>query len=67
LKRREQEWAARRLVARKFASARESVSRTLKSWGVSTHDRTAAVAPITADVNPTADFIPRRLGSSGVF
>lgn len=67
LKRREQEWAARRLVARKFASARESVSRTLKSWGVSAHDRTAAVAPITADVNPTADFIPRRLGSSGVF
>ena len=35
---REQDWAARRLVARKFASARDSVTRTLKSWGVSTQD-----------------------------
>jgi uncharacterized membrane protein len=65
LKRRERDWAARRLVARKFAYARDSVARTLKSWGVS-GDGTGISPPITADVNPTADFIPKRFGSSGV-
>lgn len=34
LREREEEWATRRLVARKFASARDSVLRTLRSWGV---------------------------------
>jgi len=66
LKWREQDWAARRLVARKFAYARDSVARTLKSWGVSPGDGTGISPPITADVNPTADFIPKRFGSSGV-
>jgi len=66
LKRREQDWAARRLVARKFAYARDSVARTLQSWGVSADDGTGIAPPITADVNPTADFIPKRFGSSGV-
>ncbi len=65
LKAREQDWAARRLVARKFAYARDSVARTLKSWGVSADDG-GLTPPITADINPTADFVPKRFGSSGV-
>ena len=36
LRRREVAWAERRLVARKFQAARDSVSATLKKWGVST-------------------------------
>lgn len=67
LKEREQEWAARRLVARKFASARDSITRTLTSWGVSTADGLDSIEPpMIADVNPEADFIPKRFGSSGV-
>ena len=66
---REQDWAARRLVARKFASARDSVARTLKSWGVSTQDLMdieGGDGPIVADVNPSAQMLPNRFGSSGV-
>lgn len=36
LRRREVAWAQRRLVARKFQAARDSVAATLKKWGVST-------------------------------
>jgi len=31
-------WAERRLVARKFKAARDSISRTLSKWGVSPED-----------------------------
>jgi uncharacterized membrane protein len=34
LRRREVEWAKRRLVARKFAAARDSINSTLSKWGV---------------------------------
>jgi hypothetical protein len=34
LRQREMDWAARRLVARKFDNARKSIQRTLTSWGV---------------------------------
>ena len=66
---REQDWAARRLVARKFASARESVTRTLKSWGVSSADLAdieSGEGPLVADVNPHSPMLPNRFGSSGV-
>ena len=66
---REQDWAARRLVARKFASARESVTRTLKSWGVSSADLAdieSGDGPLVADVNPRSPMLPNRFGSSGV-
>lgn len=65
LKQREQDWATRRLVARKFASARDSISRTLKAWGVSSTDFNND-EPLVADINPSAGEIPNRLGSSGV-
>ena len=66
---REQDWAARRLVARKFASARESVAKTLKSWGVSgaeLADIENGQGPLVADVNPNSPMLPNRFGSSGV-
>lgn len=66
---REQDWAARRLVARKFANARDSVARTLKSWGVSSQDFMAiedGEGPLVADVNPRSQMLPNRFGSSGV-
>lgn len=67
LKQREQDWATRRLVARKFASARDSVKRTLKAWGVTTPVLPGdGVEPLVADINPTAGELPHRLGSSGV-
>ena len=34
LRKREVDWAKRRLVARKFAAARDSVNSTLRRWGV---------------------------------
>ncbi len=74
LREREQDWAARRLVARKFASARDSVTRTLKSWGVTAptlpkFDQFGL--PEVADVDPTSTSQPppshiHHLGSSGV-
>lgn len=55
LKAREQDWAAKRLVARKFSSARDSVTKTLSSWGVNT-DQFAELNDIEplvgADINP---------------
>ncbi len=69
LRQREQDWAARRLVARKFASARDSVTRTLKSWGVSSQDFLSiedGEGPLVADVNPHSQMLPNRFGSSGV-
>ena len=35
LRKREVEWARRRLIARKFAAAREAINTNLKKWGVS--------------------------------
>ncbi|MEI6622705.1 MAG: alpha/beta-hydrolase family protein, partial [Actinomycetes bacterium] len=39
LREREQAWAARRMIARKFAKTRESVARTLQKWGVKKPDQ----------------------------
>lgn len=68
LKAREQDWATRRLIARKFAGARDSVARTLASWGVALPelpDVTGVSGPAVADINPLADRLPH-LGTSGV-
>jgi len=68
LKAREQDWATRRLVARKFARARESISNTLQSWGV----RPAAVLgrlnsePVleVAEIDPTERRVTHHLDSA---
>ena len=54
LRRREVAWAQRRLVARKFQAARDSVAATLKKWGVSSADAGAA-SPL--DSMPDLDAI----------
>ena len=68
LREREEEWATRRLVARKFASARESVLRTLRSWGVKPPPLPGAddTAPLyeVAEVDPHAPSLLHRLDSS---
>lgn len=68
LRARESEWATRRLVARKFANARDSVTRQLTSWGVSVPnlpDLDTLGIPEVADIDPTKSII-QTLGSSGV-
>ncbi len=47
LRRREQQWATRRLIARKLDRARRSVERQLAEWGVE--------APPVADLDPAAE------------
>ena len=44
LRRREQQWATRRMVARKLGRARESIERQLAAWG----------QPVMADLDPAA-------------
>lgn len=67
LREREQQWATRRLVARKFARARESISQTLRSWGLRP---AAALAELSepalqgADINPADRVVHRHLDSS---
>jgi uncharacterized membrane protein len=65
LRAREREWAARRMVASKFASARASVVGQLQRWGVDT-------ATLDMDAESTATLargdisgLFRRIGSSG--
>lgn len=60
LRQREQDWATRRLVAKKFAGARDSVARTLKAWGVKAPNISLDQfgMPEVADINPTADAPP---------
>lgn len=53
LRRREVVWAERRLVARKFSAARESVVTTLKKWGVPATD--SGVSPL--DSMPDLDAL----------
>lgn len=68
LRARESEWATRRLVARKFANARDSVTRQLTSWGVSVPEPAGPGhlgIPEVADIDPTKSII-QTLGSSGV-
>ncbi|MGV1036795.1 MAG: alpha/beta-hydrolase family protein [Candidatus Nanopelagicales bacterium] len=68
LRSRESEWATRRLVARKFANARDSVARQLTSWGVNVPnlpDLDSLGIPEVADIDPTKSII-QTLGSSGV-
>lgn len=57
LRRRETEWAARRMIARKLDRARRSITETLEKWGSPTVD--------VADLDPTAEAPEtglRRLG-----
>ena len=65
---REQDWAARRLVARKFASARESVtdSEVMGSVERGPGRYRERRGPLVADVNPHSPMLPNRFGSSGV-
>ena len=69
LREREQEWATKRLVARKFAGARASIRRTLKGWGVSGSKlpdlEALGLPPDGADINPQSD-VANRLGSAGI-
>ena len=53
LRRREQQWATRRMVARKLDRARRSIERTLQEWG-STID--------VADLDPQAEATLGALG-----
>lgn len=48
LREREEEWATRRLIARKFTAARETVMRTLRQWGVSVPTETDLEVPAIA-------------------
>ena len=63
LRDRETEWAARRMVARRFAKARASVLSQLKSWGVDTENLDQSEMGELAAGNLQA--LTRRLGSSG--
>ncbi|MDP3972408.1 MAG: alpha/beta-hydrolase family protein [Candidatus Nanopelagicales bacterium] len=68
LKGREQEWAARRLVARKFARARDSIANTLASWGVRPGTvlgklNTEPVLEV-AEINPAESRLSRHLDSA---
>ncbi len=69
LRSREQAWATKRLVARKFANARDSVTRTLKGWGVNAPRMPGleqlGLAPEVADLDPRSDVVDH-LGSSGI-
>lgn len=68
LREREEEWATRRLIARKFTAARESVLRTLRSWGVKPPPLPEAgeSTPMfeVAEVNPHSPSLMHRLDSS---
>lgn len=60
LREREQAWATRRMVARKFAKARDSVVSTLKAWGVTTQaDSLGDFSMAVADVDPNSNGAPR--------
>lgn len=64
LRDREQQWAAKRLITRKFSSARDNVTRTLSSWGVKA---SSVELPEVADLDPAStslDGFIARLGSS---
>lgn len=68
LRSREELWATRRLVARKFAGARDSVLRTLRSWGVKPPPLPSPddASPLyeVAEVDPHAPGLMHRLDSS---
>lgn len=57
LRQREQEWATRRMVARKIDKARRAIQRQLAEWGAPTID--------VADFDPTLEQAPGRLSRLG--
>ncbi|MDQ1247163.1 MAG: hypothetical protein QG597_1533 [Actinomycetota bacterium] len=65
LRRREVEWARRRLVARKFAAARDSINATLSKWGVNVTtldslpdlDQVESLVDAAAQANEPLEFI----------
>lgn len=60
LRQREQDWATKRLVARKFMSAKNSVTSTLGKWGVQIPDMddVSLHALEVADIDPNASDVP---------
>ncbi|HEX6887244.1 MAG TPA: alpha/beta-hydrolase family protein [Candidatus Nanopelagicales bacterium] len=65
LREREQEWAARRMVAQRFASARASVLSQLQKWGVDPSSVGLDDAPAGKLVKGDIAGLLSRLGSSG--
>ena len=67
IRRSETDWAARRLVARKFARARNSVLSQLQSWGVDPADLDldAITAGQLAEGKVSSFSFARHLGTSG--
>jgi uncharacterized membrane protein len=65
LRRREVEWARRRLVARKFAAARDSINATLSKWGVNVTtlaslpdlEQVESLVDAAAEANEPLDFM----------
>ena len=54
MREREQEWATRRMVARKIDSARRAIQKQLAEWGAPAID--------IADLDPEAVAMPGRFG-----
>jgi uncharacterized membrane protein len=65
IRRSEQEWAARRMVARKFERARSSVVSQLKQWGVNPADLDLDEASAGELATGNLSTLNRILGSSG--
>ncbi len=65
IRRSEQEWAARRMVARKFERARSSVVAQLKQWGVNPADLDLDEASAGELATGNLSTLNRILGSSG--
>lgn len=63
LRQREQDWATRRLVARKFMTAKTSITNTLGKWGVQIPDLddVSLHALEVADIDPRTIEDPQRL------
>jgi uncharacterized membrane protein len=65
IRRSEQEWAARRMVARKFARARTAVITQLRAWGVDPADIELDEASAGELAQGNLSTLARVLGSSG--
>lgn len=69
LRQREQDWATRRLVARKFFGAKQSIVNTLGNWGVQIPDLddVSLHALEVADIDPAATEDPQRFNNLNAF
>lgn len=65
LRRREQEWAERRLIARTGEKALRQLRETINSWGIDTVNLTVDERPADDASNRLIDYLNTRLGQSG--